>query len=128
MFTFAILAPGAASAFEINTATVGLTTAPMEFSEHTTESLYEGLTVDVEFDLVLKSGVPLLGSIVTDTRIKYGGVALNAPDTLTGQYLNWRTALYAQPWSWLRVGPIISQGESDRTIRTEYAIRIGKHF
>ena len=127
IFMFAVFAPPA-SAFEVNTASVGLTTAPMELSEYSSDALYEGLTIDAEFDINLASDVPLLGSIVTDTRIKYGGIDLNELDELTGRTVDWRIALYAQPVSWLRVGPIISQDEFSRALKTAYTVRIGKHF
>ena len=127
IFVFAIFAP-MASAFEVHTASVGLTTAPMELSEHSTDALYDGLTLDAEFDLTLADDIPIIGSVATEVEVSYSNIDLTELDEFTGRNMEWRAGLFAQPFKWLRAGPIFSQDESSRAIQVEYAVRIGKHF
>lgn len=127
IFMFAVFAP-MASAFEVNTASVGLTTAPMELSEHSTGALSKGLIFDAEFDVTLIENIPVLGALATEVNASYSDIDLLELDELTGRTVDWRIGLYAQPVPWLRVGPIISQDEFSRAIKTAYTVRIGKHF
>ena len=130
IFMFAVFAPPA-SAFEVHTASVGLTTAPMEFAEfsdYSTDALYDGLTLDAEFDMTLADDIPGLGSVATEVEVSYSNIDLTELDEFTGRNMEWRAGLFAQPFEWLRAGPIFSQDESSRAIQVEYAVRIGKHF
>lgn len=126
MFMFAVYAPGTASAVDFNpkihSASIGLTTAPMDIGNHSLEDFYTDLKFDVEVDARLLTNVFLLGDIGTDFRFQHAKSHLNDLNSFNHEKMAFRATIYAQPFSWLRTGPILRDG------LIEYTVRIGLPF
>jgi len=123
IFALCVFVPGTASALDlkarVNTVSVGITTAPLPFMEHSVDDLINDIKFDVEVDASLIRNVFLLGEVGADAEFQITKSKLSDLNSFNQETFAYRAFVYAQPVSWFRTGPILRDG------LVEYSVRVG---
>ena len=108
-FVFTLFTVGTADAFEVERATVGLSTGAERMDTLGSDDFYKDLTLFAKLDAELTDEVPLLGTLGLDLTLSYSGVNLNELHEFTGRRVDPSIGFYSAPCDWARVTSIFSE-------------------